>query len=153
MPPSSALPNGRIVGGSSAGAGQFPYMVSLRNQQGAHFCGGFIYNTRWIVSAAHCTFGRMIVNVISHVGTNSISNGGIAYTTSSITNHPNFNANTLLNDISLVWTSTAIVRSASVAPIALGTANIGAGVYGVVTGWGLTGVSLLGELIFSGISH
>lgn len=44
---------GRIVGGSTAAAGQFPHMASLRTTGNTHFCGGFIINNRWIGSAAH----------------------------------------------------------------------------------------------------
>lgn len=136
-----ALPNGRIIGGHNAGAGQFPYMVSLRSANNAHFCGGWIHNTRWIVSAAHCTIGRAIANTVSVVGTNSLSTGGVTHTTASIANHPNYNANTLENDISLIWTSQVIVRTPMVAPIPLGTTNTGSGTFGVVSGWGLIAVS------------
>lgn len=48
----SAVP-GRIVGGSDAEPGQFPYQVSLRNQH-SHTCGGSILNENWILTAAHC---------------------------------------------------------------------------------------------------
>lgn len=33
---------GRIVGGSNAALGQFPYQVSLRTAANSHFCGGSI---------------------------------------------------------------------------------------------------------------
>lgn len=45
---------GFIVGGSTAAAGQFPHMASLRSTGNTHFCGGFIINNRWIGSVAHC---------------------------------------------------------------------------------------------------
>lgn len=45
---------GRIVGGSTAAAGQFPHMASLRTSGNTYFCGGFIINNRWAGSAAHC---------------------------------------------------------------------------------------------------
>lgn len=47
----------RIVGGSTASSGQFPYIASLRRSTGAHFCGSSIISTRYVVSAAHCTVG------------------------------------------------------------------------------------------------
>lgn len=138
----SAVPNGRIIGGHNAGDGQFPYMVSLRSNANSHFCGGWIHNMRWIVTAAHCTVGRAIANTISVVGTNRLGEGGVQHATASIANHPNFNANTLANDISLVWTSVAMIRTPLVAPIPLGTGNTGSGIFAVVTGWGLTSVSV-----------
>lgn len=35
---------GRIVGGSNAALGQFPYQVSMRTAANSHFCGGSIIN-------------------------------------------------------------------------------------------------------------
>lgn len=139
--PLAALPGGRIIGGNSASNGQFPYMVSLRSAANAHFCGGWIHNTRWIVTAAHCTVGRTLANTLSVVGTVNLSGGGITHPSASIANHPNFNANTLLNDIALVWTTQEIVRTPTVQSIPLSTVNTGSGTFAVITGWGLTAVS------------
>lgn len=62
--------------------------------------------------------------------------------TQFIQSHPNFNANTLANDIALIYTVTEIIRTANVVPIPMSTTSIGSGVQAVVTGWGLTAVSL-----------
>lgn len=52
---SSSL-NGRIVGGTTAHKGQFPYQVSLKTAQAKnHFCGGFIITERWLGSAGKHT--------------------------------------------------------------------------------------------------
>ena len=45
----------RIIEGELATAGQFPYVVSITDENNRHFCGGFIYNDRWIVTTASCT--------------------------------------------------------------------------------------------------
>ncbi|CAG2055933.1 unnamed protein product [Timema podura] len=45
----------RVVGGRNAAPGEFPYIVSLRRiLTNAHFCGGSIIKTTWVVTAAHC---------------------------------------------------------------------------------------------------
>ena len=49
--------DGRIVDGGVASSGQFPYVVSL-TENNRHFCSGFIYNERWVVTTASCVSGK-----------------------------------------------------------------------------------------------
>jgi len=47
----------KIVGGSPATVGEFPYQISLQRQSGfgwSHICGGSIYSEWAILGAAHC---------------------------------------------------------------------------------------------------
>jgi hypothetical protein len=46
----------RIIDGELAKSGQYPYVVSI-TENDRHFCGGFIYSNRWIVTAASCVVG------------------------------------------------------------------------------------------------
>jgi trypsin len=124
---------GRIVGGSNTINGQFPYQVSLRALN-VHFCGGSIINNRWILSAAHCTIGRESLH--AHVGSVLLNSGGTMHLCRFIVNHPNYNPDTIANDVSVVQTATSITFNINVQPIALGSAQVGGGVNAVVTGWG-----------------
>ena len=50
--------SGRIVGGSTATAGQFPYQAGL-DRLGGHWCGGSIINNNHVLTAAHCVEAAM----------------------------------------------------------------------------------------------
>lgn len=134
---------GRIVGGSNAGSGQFPYQVSLRSAANGHFCGGSIISNRYALSAAHCTIGRTTANTRVVVGTHLLNSGGVSHMVQRIVNHGQYNGNTLANDVSLVQTQTNIVYNNLVQPIGLGSVFVGGGVGVAASGWGQTSVSFL----------
>jgi secreted trypsin-like serine protease len=138
---SSPVPKreGRIIGGSDAVNGQFPYQVALRNSMnGSFFCGASIINNRWVLSAAHCTVNRAQNSLLVVVGSALLNSGGVTHVSSRILNHPNYNHNVLVDDVSVIQTSTDITFNANVQPIALGSAFVGGGVRAVASGWGST---------------
>ncbi|MBZ3875317.1 Ovochymase-2, partial [Sciurus carolinensis] len=47
----------RIVGGSQAKKGSYPWQVSLKQRQ-KHICGGTIISPQWVITAAHCVANR-----------------------------------------------------------------------------------------------
>uniref|UniRef100_A0A3B4A888 Peptidase S1 domain-containing protein n=1 Tax=Periophthalmus magnuspinnatus TaxID=409849 RepID=A0A3B4A888_9GOBI len=48
-----ALPSSRIVGGSNASEGEWPWQASLQ-VRGQHVCGAALVTSVWLLSAAHC---------------------------------------------------------------------------------------------------
>lgn len=134
-----------IVGGTNAALGQYPYQVSLRSS-GSHFCGGSIINNRWVLSAAHCTIGRGQSSITLVVGTVLLNSGGASHVSSRIINHPDYNSQTIANDVSVVQSATTIVFNTNVQAIALGSAFIGGGINAMLTGWGSTSTIGIGSV-------
>ncbi|KAI4471757.1 polyserase-related [Holotrichia oblita] len=53
----------RIVNGTNANLGEFPYIVSLRRNS-SHSCGGSIVTDRCILTAAHCVYERYLSSLL-----------------------------------------------------------------------------------------
>lgn len=64
----AAPPVAGIVGGTTAAAGDFPFIVSL-SKSGSHFCGGLLLNAYTVVTAAHCSVGQTASTVKVRAGT------------------------------------------------------------------------------------
>ena len=47
-------PSSRIVGGTDAKPGDWPWQGMLRTSSGFPFCGGTLVKPEWLVTAAHC---------------------------------------------------------------------------------------------------
>ncbi|XP_055626921.1 chymotrypsin-1-like [Toxorhynchites rutilus septentrionalis] len=139
-----ALPNriylgrGRIVGGSNAIEGQFPFQVSLRSSDGIHFCGGTIIDNRWILTAAHCTIGRAPTQMVVVAGTLLLSSGGTTHQVLRVVYHPHFSLTRWENDVSLVELTTPIVFTNNVGPVELEASFVNEASGAQAAGWGLT---------------
>lgn len=64
--PSSESLQNRIVGGTKAEPGEFPYQVRLniRSRRGSSLCGGVIIDQRHILTAAHCMTTWLVLESI-----------------------------------------------------------------------------------------
>lgn len=53
-----SLPANKVVNGSNASPGEYPYQVSVDK-----FCGGSLITERWVLTAAHCVTGRYVIHL------------------------------------------------------------------------------------------
>lgn len=132
-----------IIGGNYADPHRFPWMVSLRNRQNIHFCGGFVLSDRWVGSAAHCTQGNRAnhQNVLMAFGAHRRADGNRQRVV-QIVNHPRFNRRTLNFDVSVLRAVGRIFLSPQVRAIRFPSGPAvpeGSAVF--FAGWGRTQVS------------
>lgn len=138
----------KIVNGTPAADGAYPWQVSLTvswiaDPGRAHFCGGSIYNERWIVTAAHCLAQLKAEDVVVVSGTNALKQGVTRTNAVRLVVHKDFVPQTYDHDVALVELFEPLAIGAKVKPIALLDAAGEATAYAaghdlVVTGWGAT---------------
>ncbi|GIY49567.1 hypothetical protein CDAR_565342 [Caerostris darwini] len=97
--------NTRIVGGTDAGRKAWPWMVALLNNNKQFFCGGALINNRYVLTAAHCTFGNSKTQIVARLGEydfNDPRDPHDDYRVIEIKRHGQYNRMTLRNDIALL---------------------------------------------------
>jgi len=145
IPKGNYRPPGRIVGGSDAEPGEFPWQVSLRSLNHlpiTHFCGGSVIAENWVVTAGHCCAGQSPLTM--HVTAGDTHSGLLNDEGEQFVNiekviqHEDYDAQTISNDICLLKLATALEWTDYVAPIPLQYNETEAGTVCTVTGWGTT---------------
>ncbi|KAK4873164.1 hypothetical protein RN001_015193 [Aquatica leii] len=127
----------KIVGGSVATRGQFPYQISLRYNN-RHNCGGSIIDQNNVLTAAHCVdkFPSQNSNIMA--GTNKLNEVGVLYLISRYIIHKDWNPIDASNDIAIIKVKTPIEYTTYIKPIAFDATFIPDQVQTVLSGWGYT---------------
>ncbi|XP_078088037.1 enteropeptidase [Mustelus asterias] len=134
---------GRIVGGKDAIEGSWPWIVSLRFGS-RHMCGATLLSEQWVVSAAHCVYGRNLEP--SHwkavLGLHTQLNLTYPQTQSQridrILMNPHYNKRTKDSDIALMHLVSPVNYSEFIQPICLParTQQFLPGMMCNIAGWG-----------------
>nr|XP_009665245.1 PREDICTED: LOW QUALITY PROTEIN: serine protease 55 [Struthio camelus australis] len=108
----------RIIGGTDAQAGDFPWQVSIQSK-GKHFCGGTIISSWWILTAAHCFVKQLPPDLTVVVGTVDLGQKRENKKLDSLILHENFDSESMENDIALILLDSPIQFSEQKMPICL----------------------------------
>ncbi|XP_042890474.1 enteropeptidase-like [Penaeus japonicus] len=123
---------------------EYPWLVALSTAGGSNhpFCGGSVYNSEWVVTAAHCVDGRSAseLEILYNMWdwTDSAATQVVTKPVAEIIMHPQYDGNTIDNDIALIRVSSAVdLTLPGIMPVCLPSSTDNyAGQNGIVTGWG-----------------
>ncbi len=125
----------RIVGGTVVIPNSWPWQVGLK--KGGFFCGGSLINNQWIVTAAHCE--TSVTGLSIHLGDHNIdvdNSGETRISAARWISHPQYNEDTINNDIALIKLSTPVQFSSRISPVCLPQGKQASiGQRGFTTGW------------------
>merc|ERR1712025_49778 len=142
--PNQATPN-RIVGGSETDIAEYPWQVSLLSSIDVlnHFCGGSLISNKHVVTAAHCTEGKIASDIFVSIGDSwkfvSDEADSAILPVMTIKQHPDYSGQDIQNDISILELSQTIdlFSKPNIKPLCLPSAGkVYSGEDAVVSGWG-----------------
>jgi secreted trypsin-like serine protease len=136
----------RIVGGTAASDGRYPFVASLQKVGAAgapaHFCGGSLVAGSWVLTAAHCLKSVTVAEFRVVVGLSRLSAGdGQVRRPAEIRIAPEFDGDSTHGaDVALVRLSAPVTGIVPVEPVRPSErARWEPGDTATVVGWGVTG--------------
>jgi len=145
-------PSDFIVGGTEARANSWPWQIVWCRKSGTTCslsCGGSVVHNNWVITAGHCVFGNtgtpqnFAIKAGVHDQTCNNANCATQVNVQSIHLHPQYNSNTLVNDIALIRLATPLTYGTTIQPVCLPNADASVTVSpnrAWTTGWGTTRV-------------
>ncbi|KAI4894139.1 hypothetical protein NFI96_011323 [Prochilodus magdalenae] len=152
----------KIVGGTDAQAGSWPWQVSLQMERYGHVCGASLVGSRWLLSAAHCFQDSDAIKYSdarawrAYMGMrvmNTASNAAATRQIRRIVQHAQYDQFTSDYDIALLELSAPVFFNDLVQPVCVPAPShaFTSGTNCFVTGWGV--LTEEGKLFLYGIHY
>ncbi|EAT48738.1 AAEL000253-PA [Aedes aegypti] len=139
------FPEPRIVGGTKAAFGRWPWQISLRQWRTStylHKCGAALLNENWAITAAHCVDNVPPSDLLLRLGEYDLALEEEPYgyqerRVQIVASHPQFDPRTFEYDLALLRFYEPVVFQPNIIPVCVpdGDENF-IGRTAFVTGWG-----------------
>lgn len=133
----------KVVGGENARLGDWGWQIAMMYNNRLS-CGGSLINNQWVLTAAHCVYGRTTVSpytiILGAHNINANENGVTSVKVSKIIYHAQYSPSTFANDIALMKLSNTVQYNNVIVPACLddGSSDFTGDANTWATGWGST---------------
>ncbi|KAL9915253.1 uncharacterized protein ACN2A1_001970 isoform 2-T2 [Glossina fuscipes fuscipes] len=139
------FPEPRIVGGSNAAFGRWPWQISLRQWRTStylHKCGAALLNENWAITAAHCVDNVPPSDLLLRLGEYDLAEEEEPYgyqerRVQIVASHPQFDSRTFEYDLALLRFYEPVIFQPNIIPVCVPDSDENfIGQTAFVTGWG-----------------